>query len=202
LAARFVEVLLRRSLRNNFFCQPATELEFQEKQADMIGQKRGQVRTQDPGEEIAKIWLQNSARDAAIGAHQIDDIACKRRQVATCGEGIENCAQSLLHPPPVRAGDMRQDVANMRLAPKGGNDDESEIADGDLPIVMGQPWGDPGTFLPCTGNLIGSPWICLAIPISWSITAPIRYIFNTSYNVSRAAQAEYLRRNIRSAASL
>jgi hypothetical protein len=111
----------------------------------MIGQKRGEVRTQDPGEEIAKIWLQNLARDAAIGAHQIDDIACKRRQVATCGQWIENCAQSLLHPPPVRAGDMRQDVANMRLAPKGGNDEESEVADGDLPIIMGHPYGGLGS---------------------------------------------------------
>ena len=110
----------------------------------MIGQKRSQVRTQDPGEEIAKIWLQNSARDASIGAHQIDDIACERRQVATCGEGIENCAQSLLHPPPIRTGNMRQDVADMRLAPQAGNDQESEIADGDLPIIIGDPSGGPG----------------------------------------------------------
>ena len=110
----------------------------------MIGQKRRQVRTQDPGEEIAKIWLHNSARDAAIGAHQIDDIACKRRQVATCGEGIDNCAQSLLHLLPLRTRDMRQDVANMRLAPKAGNDEESEIADGDLPIIIGDPSAGPG----------------------------------------------------------
>jgi hypothetical protein len=71
----------------------------------MVGQKRGQVRTQDPGKETAKIWLQNSARDTAIGAHQIEDIACQRRQVATFGQGIENCALSLLHPLPVRAGE-------------------------------------------------------------------------------------------------
>lgn len=110
----------------------------------MIGQKRSQVRTQEPGEEIAEIWLQNSAGDASIGAHQIDDIACERRQVATCGEGIENCTQSLLHPPPVRTGNMCEDVADMRLAAQAGNDEESEIADGDLAMVMGDPSEGPG----------------------------------------------------------
>jgi hypothetical protein len=94
------------------------------------------VGTQYFGEEIAKIWLHNSARDPAVGAYQIDDIARKRAQVATRGQGIEDCAQSLLHPLPVRARNMRQDVANMRLAPQGGNDEESEVADGDLPMVM------------------------------------------------------------------
>lgn len=105
----------------------------------MVGQKPGQVRTQDPGEQTAKIWLQNSARGAAIGAHQIENIACQRRQVATGGQGIENCALSLLHPLPVRAGDMRQDVVNMRMAPKSGDDEESEIADRDLPVTVGHP---------------------------------------------------------------
>ena len=33
----------------------------------------------------------------------------------------------------------------MRLAPKGGNDDESEIADGDLPIIMEHPSGGIGS---------------------------------------------------------
>lgn len=125
----------------------------------MIGQKRSQVRTQEPGEEIAEIWLQNSAGDASIGAHQIDDIACERRQVATCGEGIANCTQSLLHPSPFRTGNMCEDVADMRLAAQAGNDEESEIADGDLPMVMGDPLRDPGTFPPCSRNRTGSPWI-------------------------------------------
>ena len=107
----------------------------------MIGQKRGQMRTQDLGEEITKISLQNSARDAAIGAHQIDDIACKRRQLATCGQRIEDCAQSLLHPLPVRARDMRQDVVDMRMAPKAGNDEESQVAKGDLPVITGNTCG-------------------------------------------------------------
>ena len=39
---------------------------------------------------------------------------------------------------------MRQDVANMRFAPQGGNDEESEIADGDLPMVMRYPRGGLG----------------------------------------------------------
>src|ERR1019366_1940787 len=138
----------------------------------MIRQKRGQAGTQDLAEEIAKIWLHNSACDAAIGAHQIDDIACKRRQVATCGQGIENCAQSLLHPLPARAGDMRQQVANMRMAPKGGNHEENQIADGDLPMITGRSHGDPDTFLLCSGNLIEPPWICRTNSISWSITVP------------------------------
>ena len=100
--ASFIEGLLRLT-QQAIFCRPAAELEFQEQKGDMIGQKSGQVRTQDPGEQIAKIWFHNSARDAAVGAHQIDDISRKRTQIATSGQGIEDRAQSLLHPGPVRA---------------------------------------------------------------------------------------------------
>jgi hypothetical protein len=47
---------------------------------------------------------------------------------------------------------MGQDVANVRLAPEGGNDGECEIGDGDLPIIMGHPAGGLGSISPVLGE--------------------------------------------------
>lgn len=76
---------------------------------------------------------------------------------------------------------MGQDVANVRLAPKGGNDDECETATVISLSSWGIPLADSDPLLLCSGDLIGSPWICLAIPISWSITVPYKIYFQCTF---------------------
>ena len=107
---------------------------FQKKASHVRRQTGGKTRTQDCGEEIAKIRFQDSAGDTTIRAHQIDDIAGQRREVAASGQWIENNAKGLFYPLPAASRDVSQHIVDMRVAPKGGSNAENEIIDRDLRV--------------------------------------------------------------------
>jgi hypothetical protein len=107
---------------------------FQKKASHVCRQTGGKTRTQDCGDEIAKIRFQDSAGDTTIRAHQIDDIAGQRREVAASGQWIENNAKGLFNPLPAASRDVRQHIIDMRVAPKGGSNAENEIIDHDLRV--------------------------------------------------------------------
>lgn len=90
-------------------------------EAEMKGGKardyaRGEFRFEQLVHEGAKVGLQDSTGDPALGAKEIENIARERRQARARSHRIENRAQTVLHAPPVPAGNMGEDVIDVRMA--------------------------------------------------------------------------------------
>lgn len=105
-----------------------TLFEFEKQVLDMAKQPFCSQRIEAPVQNRVKVGLQNSPRDAAIGAHEINNVLLERRELVRCCRQIENDPKRSLEPGPVAPGNMREHVADMWMGAKVSKDREREFA--------------------------------------------------------------------------
>ncbi len=92
------------------------QVEAEMKRSKARDYARGEFRFEQLVHEGAKVGLQDSTGDAAFGAKEIENIARERGQARACSHRIEKRAQTVLHALPIAAGNMGEDVIDVRMA--------------------------------------------------------------------------------------
>ncbi len=111
---------------------PGRPVEVEIKRSKARDYARGEFRLEQLVHEGAKVGLQDSTCNAALGVKEIENIARERGQARACSHRIENCAQTLLHAPPIPAGNMGEDVIDVGMAAEGDARAKRKFVGGDF----------------------------------------------------------------------
>ena len=93
----------------------------------MSAKVHGRLRGLGFGQQCVKIRLEHASRNAALCAHQFDNVFVERRQVVKRRQWIENDVERLPDSLPFPAAQMGQDVVDVRLRAEGGHHRAHEI---------------------------------------------------------------------------
>ena len=115
-------------------------LRLQRQRGDMRAKPRRRLRGYEPVQQAAKIGFEDTARIAALGPQELENVFGQRRHVIASRPRIENGPQRLADLRPSSCADVVQHIADMRMAPQDNDQCLHEAAEVEVKMVFVAGW--------------------------------------------------------------